>query len=39
MARQGGVDETGKVGHHERNKVAGEATLRETSGYDAARRR
>jgi hypothetical protein len=24
MAEQGGINETGKAGHHERNKVAGE---------------
>ena len=27
MAEQGGVNETGKVGHHERNKVAGEGPV------------
>lgn len=27
MARHGGVNETGKIGHHERNKVAGEGPV------------
>lgn len=27
MAEQGGVNETGKAGHHERNKVAGEGPV------------
>ena len=27
MAQQGGVNETGKAGHHERNKVSGEGAV------------
>jgi len=27
MAEQGGINETGKTGHHERNKIAGEGPV------------